>query len=40
VKRAFVWLLALSLLTLLTAFRWPWQAAADKSSLPAAEKGD
>ena len=28
-KRAFVWLLALSLLTLLTAFRWPWQAADD-----------
>jgi len=29
VKRAFVWLLALSLLPLLTAFRWPWQAAGD-----------
>ena len=28
-KRAFVWLLALSLLPLLTAFRWPWQAAGD-----------
>jgi len=29
VKRAFVWLLTLSLLPLLTAFRWPWQAASD-----------
>lgn len=28
-KRAFVWLLTLSLLPLLTAFRWPWQAASD-----------
>lgn len=28
-KRAFVWLLTLSLLPLLTAFRWPWQAAGD-----------
>lgn len=28
-KRAFVWLLALSVLSLLTAFRWPWQAAGD-----------
>ena len=29
VKRAFVWLLALSMLPLLTAFSWPWQAAGD-----------
>jgi len=29
VKRAFVWLLTLSLLPLLTAFRWPWQVAGD-----------
>ncbi|HOW63641.1 MAG TPA: efflux RND transporter periplasmic adaptor subunit [Candidatus Contendobacter sp.] len=28
-KRAFVWLLTLSLLPLLTAFRWPWQVAGD-----------
>lgn len=28
-KRAFVWLLALSLLPLLTAFHWPWQSAGD-----------
>lgn len=28
-KRAFVWLLTLSLLPLLTAFRWPWQTAGD-----------
>ena len=28
-KRIFVWLLALSLLPLLTAFRWPWQASGD-----------
>lgn len=28
-KRAFVWLLALSVLPFLTAFRWPWQAAGD-----------
>lgn len=28
-KRAFVWLLTLSLLLLLTAFRWPWQTAGD-----------
>ena len=28
-KRAFVWLLTLSLLPLLTAFRWSWQAASD-----------
>ncbi|MDG4552579.1 MAG: efflux RND transporter periplasmic adaptor subunit [Candidatus Contendobacter sp.] len=28
-KRAFVWLLTLSLLPLLTAFRWPWQSAGD-----------
>lgn len=29
VKRAFVWLLTLSLLPLLTAFRWPWQSTGD-----------
>jgi len=29
VKRAFVWLLTLSLLPLLTAFRWPWQSPGD-----------
>lgn len=28
-KRVFVWLLTLSLLPLLTAFRWPWQTAGD-----------
>jgi hypothetical protein len=33
VKRAFFWLLALSALPALMAFRWPWQSARDTDQI-------